>query len=67
MICKIVGVTDDDAISALYEDGDYEDNLLIFTAETNMCDAIITNNKKHFINKGVAILTPKEYLEIRNK
>ena len=64
-ICKIVGITDDDAISALYEDGDYEDNLLVFTCQSNMCDAIVTNNKKHFINKGVCVLTPNEYLKIR--
>lgn len=64
-ICKIVGITDDDTISALYEDGDYEDNLLVLTAQTNMCDAIITNNKKHFENKGICILTPQEYLNIR--
>ena len=64
-ICKIVSITDDDAISALYEDGDYEDNLLVLTAETNMCDAIISNNKRHFVGKGICTLTPKEYLEIR--
>ena len=64
-ICKIVGITDDDAISALYEDGDYKDNLLVFTCQSNMCDAIVTNNKKHFINKGVCVFTPNEYLKIR--
>ena len=63
--CKIVGITDDDAISALYEDGDYEDNVLVFTCQSNMCDAIVTNNKKRFINKGVCVLTPNEYLKIR--
>ena len=64
-ICKIVGISDDDTISALYEDGDYEDNLLVLTAETNMCDAIISNNKRHFEGKGICTLTPKEYLETR--
>ena len=64
-ICKIVGISDDDTISALYEDGDYEDNLLVFIAETNMCDAIVTNNKKHFVNKRMPVLTPAEYLKIR--
>ncbi len=64
-IGKIVGVTADDAINALYEDGDYEDNVLAFVCQTTMCDAIITNNKKDFLNKNVVPLTPAEYLRIR--
>ena len=64
-IGKIVGVSSDDAINALYEDGDYEDNVLAFVCQSTMCDAIITNNKKDFINKNVVSLTPSEYLRIR--
>ena len=64
-VCKIVGITDDDSITALYEDGDYEDNLLILTSQTSMCDAIITNNIKHFINKNVVAWTPLQYLSYR--
>ena len=64
-IGKIVGVSADDAINALYEDGDYEDNVLAFVCESNMCDAIITNNKKDFIGKNVVAITPAEYLKIR--
>ena len=64
-VCKIVGVTDDDSITALYEDGDYEDNLLALTSQTSMCDAIITNNVKDFIGKNVVAWTPKEYLTNR--
>ena len=65
-VCKIVGITDDDSITALYEDGDYEDNLLVLTSQTSMCDAIITNNVKDFLNKNVVAWTPKEYLTFRN-
>lgn len=64
-ISKIVGVNTDDAIEALYLDGDYEDNVMIEVSKTAMCDAIITNNKKHFVNKEVVILTPEEYLKVR--
>lgn len=64
-ISKIVGVSTDDCIEALYMDGDYEDNIIALTAETSMCDAIITRDKtfKNFRT----VLTPEKYLEIRNK
>jgi len=64
-IGKIVTVSADDAINALYEDGDYEDNVLAFVCQSSMCDAIITNNKHDFLNKHVVPLTPSEYLKIR--
>ena len=64
-ITKIVGVTTDDCIEALYMDGDYEDNLIALTADTAMCDAIISRDRK-FKNFRV-VLTPEKYLEIRNK
>lgn len=62
-ITKIVGVSTDDCIEALYMDGDYEDNLIALTAETEMCDAIISRDKK-FKNFRV-VLTPEKYLEIK--
>lgn len=64
-VTKIVGISSDDAINALYEDGDYEDNVLVEVSQSTMCDAIVTNNKKDFENKGICILTPQEYLNIR--
>ena len=60
-----MGINSDDAIEALYLQGDYEDNVLLEVSKTSMCDALITNNKKHFKNKGVAVLTPEEYLMVR--
>ena len=63
-VTKIVGVTTDDSIEALYMEGDYEDNLLALTAETTMCDAIITRDKK-FRNFRV-VFSPEKYLSIRN-
>ena len=64
-VTKVVGLSTDDTIEALYMDGDYEDNLIALTAETNMCDAIISRDKS-FENFRV-VLTPEKYLEIRNK
>lgn len=64
-VSKIVGVSTDDSIEALYMDGDYEDNLLALTAETSMCDAIISRDKT-FKNFRV-VLSPEKYLDIRNK
>lgn len=62
-VTKVVGITTDDTIEALYEDGDYEDNLIAMTADTAMCDAIISRDKK-FKNFRV-VLTPEEYLKYR--
>ena len=45
-IHKVISTTADDCINALYEDGDYEDNILFESAERTMCDAIITRNIK---------------------
>ena len=63
-VTKVVGITTDDTIEALYEDGDYEDNLIALTAETNMCDAVITRDK-NFKNFRV-VLTPEEYLRYKS-
>ena len=64
-ISKIVGISTDDCIEALYLDGDYEDNLIALTAESTVCDAIISRDKT-FKNFRV-VLSPEKYLEIRNK
>lgn len=65
-ISKIISINNDDAIEALYMDGDYEDNILAQTSKSNMCDAIITNNKKDFEGKDVVALTPEEYIRYRH-
>ena len=66
-VTKIVGISADDAINALYEEGDYEDNVLAEVSQTTMCDAIISNNIKDFENKRVIVWTPNEYLKYRVK
>lgn len=65
-ITKVISTTSDDMINALYEDGDFEDNVLRNSATRTMCDAIITRNIKHFEGKDINCWTPNEYLKYRN-
>lgn len=58
---KVIGVSADSAINAIYEDyKDFEDELLIQAAQEELLDAIVTNNKKDFVDRGIPIFTPKE-------
>ena len=60
---KIIDITADDAISALYDEGDYEDNLIIESAKRNMLDCIITRNIKDYNNKGIPVFSPEDILK----
>ena len=60
---KVVGLTVDDTIKAIHMDGDFEDNLIINTCQSNSCDIVITNNLKDFKDKGIKIMSPLQYLE----
>ena len=64
-ICsKVVGVSADSAITSIFENyKDYEDELIVQTAKEEMADAIITNNKKDFDNRGIPVFSPKEIQE----
>ena len=64
-IKKVVSTTADDAITSLYEDGDYEDNIQRNSANRVMCDGIITRNIKDFAKKDINCWTPDEYLNFR--
>lgn len=64
-INKIIGLTSDDAISAIYQNGDYEDNMLANSANRAMCDMIVTRNIKHFKENAIKTFTPEEYLQFR--
>ena len=64
---KVIGVSADSAINAIYEDyKDFEDELLIQAAKEELLDAIVTSNKKDFINRGLPIFTPKEIVSLSN-
>lgn len=64
-VSKVISFSSDDAIEAIYEDGDFEDNCLVESAKASMCDAIITRNVKGFIGKDIPVFSPKEFLKIR--
>ena len=62
---KVLGISSDSAISAIYDDFiDFEDELLIQTAKENLLDAIVTNNKKDFLNCGVPVFSPEEIVSL---
>lgn len=65
---KIISVSNDAAIEALFSDiNDYEDALQSLASEEYLLDAIITLNKKDFLNSKVPTFTPKEICEIWEK
>lgn len=62
---KVLGISTDAAIESLYSDmKDYEDSLLAVTAKLELLDAIITNNKKDFLDCGVPVFTPAEIVKL---
>ena len=61
---KVIGISADAAIEAIFEDyKDFEDELLVQTAKTEMLDAIVTNNIKDFENRVIPVYTPKEVMK----
>lgn len=61
---KVLGISADSAIESLYNDGDYEDTLIINAAKENLMDAIVTNNTKDFRDKTMPCFTPQEIIKI---
>jgi len=60
--------TKQDVQSALLSDMvDFEDAILVSSAERENMDFVVTRNKKDFINATVKIITPMEFLEIFSK
>lgn len=58
---KVIGISADSAINSIYEDyKDFEDELLLQAAKEELLDAIITNNKRDFVDRGFPVFTPKE-------
>lgn len=64
---KVLDITADDTINALFSDGDFEDNILIEAAKRKLLDCIVTRNIKDYKDKNIRILTPKEFVEIAPK
>lgn len=64
---KVIGISADSAINAMFEDyRDYEDELLVWAAKESLLDAIITNNTKDFEDRGVPVFTPKQIVNMSN-
>lgn len=64
-IAKVLTVTNENVFDAYIQKApDFEDCLLAVCAKANQCDAIVTRNKKDFLNFGITLLSPSELLEI---
>ena len=64
---KVIGVSADSAINAIYEGyKDYEDELQIQSAIESTLDGIVTNNVKDFENRGIVVYTPKQIVSLIN-
>jgi predicted nucleic acid-binding protein len=63
-IAKIISVTNEDVLNAyMLHASDFEDCLLATCAKSNKCSAIVTRNKKDFLEFGITLLSPEELLE----
>ncbi|MDR1954849.1 MAG: PIN domain-containing protein [Candidatus Methanoplasma sp.] len=66
-IFKIIDATGEDAISALMSDiEDFEDGMLVFSAQRNGIDTIITRNEKDHYESELTIIDPKEINQYLN-
>lgn len=62
---KVITLSDDAAIEALYSDvKDYENALLVEIAKKEIIDLIVTNNIKDFKNASFPVWTPKYFNEV---
>ena len=63
--CSILTMHNENLSNAVYSScPDFEDAMQISCAAEANCDAIITNNKKHFdAYTDIPVYTPKEFLE----
>lgn len=62
-IVKILTVTNEDVLNAFMQKAaDFEDCLLATCAKSNQCTAIVTRNKRDFLDFGIPLLSPEELL-----
>ncbi len=63
-IVKVLTVTNEDVLNAYMQHAsDFEDCLLATCARSNKCSAIVTRNKKDFLEFGITLLSPEELLD----
>lgn len=66
--CQVLSVTEEDCLNALESTMlDFEDSVQVEVAKSAEVDFIITRNGKDFLNSGLHILSPDEFLELLNK
>lgn len=64
-IAKVLAVTNEDVLNAYIQRApDFEDCLMATCAKANKCDAIVTRNKKDFLNFGITLFSPEELLKL---
>lgn len=64
-IAKVLAVTNEDVLNAyIQRASDFEDCLMATCAKANKCDAIVTRNKKDFLNFGITLFSPEELLKL---
>ncbi len=62
-IVKVLTVTNEDVNSAFLQKAKYfEDCLLATCAKSNKCDGIVTRNQKDFLDFGIALYAPEDFL-----
>ena len=63
-IVKVLTVTNDDVLNAFMQKAsDFEDCLLATCARSNKCSAIVTRDKKDFLDFGITLMSPEEILK----
>lgn len=63
-IVKVLTVTNDDVLNAFMQKAtDFEDCLLATCAKSNKCTAIVTRNKKDFLDFGITLMSPEELMK----
>lgn len=64
-IAKVLAVTNEDVLNAyMQRSPDFEDCLMATCAKANKCDAIVTRNKKDFLNFEITLYSPDELLKL---
>lgn len=64
-IAKVLAVTNEDVLNAyIQRSPDFEDCLMATCAKANKCDAVVTRNKKDFLNFGITLYSPDELLKL---
>lgn len=63
-IVKVLTVTNDNVLNVFMQKAtDFEDCLFATCAKSNKCSAIVTRDKKDFLDFGITLMSPEELLK----